>query len=170
MRLDRVLLLSGSAHLEGEHGRGVVVEALGQLLIGPVLGLAASGCPHTPHVMARIAQHVLHIVPVVHPVGDHLPLLERQRLGHLAVLHLPSGVVVADALLRIVVEGDADIAAAVGHDHAGLTVGDHAAANLSRYGVVAAHIAQLKLLMDGPQWPRAGWWRTCDVCSSIPPL
>jgi len=130
----------GYPNLERQHGCGVVVEALSQFLIGPILGLASSGCPNTPNVMSGIAQHVPHIIPVVHTVGEHLPLLERQLLGHFAVLHFPSWVVVTDALLRVAVEDYADVLTAVGHDHARLAVGDDAPAYLSWYAVMASDV------------------------------
>ena len=90
--------------------------------------------------MAGIAKHVPDVIPVVHAVGEHFPLLERQLLGHFAVLHFPGRVVVADALLRVAVEDAADVVAAVGHDHAWLAIGDDATPNLGRHVVVAANI------------------------------
>ncbi|MNJ38061.1 hypothetical protein D3C77_329000 [compost metagenome] len=48
--------------------------------------------------------------------------------------------VVADALLRVAVEDDADVMAAVGDDHAGLAVGDYAAPDLGWHVVVAANV------------------------------
>jgi len=83
--------------------------ALGQLLVCPVLSLAAGRSPYTLHVVAGIAKHVPDVIPVVDAVGEHFPLLERQLFGHIAVLHLPGGVVVADALLRVAVENDSDV-------------------------------------------------------------
>lgn len=128
------------ADFEGQNGRSVIVEALSQLFIGPVLGLAASGCPHAPNVVAGIAHHVTHVTPVIHVVGEDFPLLERQRLSHFAVLYLPRGVMVADALLRVAVEDDADVVGAIGHEHAGLTVGDHAAPDLRGYVGMTANV------------------------------
>lgn len=130
----------GSANFESQHGGGVVVKALGQFLIGPVLGLAAGRCPHALHIVARIAQHVPNVIPVVHAIGENFKLLERKRLGHFAVLHFPGWVVVADALLWVAVEDDADVVAAVGHDHARLTIGYHAAPDLGWHVVVAANV------------------------------
>jgi len=49
-------------------------------------------------------------------------------------------VVVADALLRVAVEDDADVVDAVGNDHAWLAIGDDATPNLGRYVVVAANV------------------------------
>lgn len=131
---------SGGTDFEREHGRSVVVETLGQLLVGPVLGLAASDCPHATHILVGIAQQVAHVIPVIRAVGQHFPLLERQRLGHLAVLHLPGRVVVADAFLRVAVEDDADVVTAVGDDHARLTVGYHSPPDLGRHIIVAVNV------------------------------
>jgi len=131
---------SGSAYFERQHGGGIVVEALGQVLIHPVLGLASGSCPHALNAMAGIAKHVPNVIPVVHAVGEYFPLLERQLLGHFAVLHLPGGVVVADALLGVAVEDDADVVAAVRNDDAGLPVGDDAAPDLGRNVVASANV------------------------------
>ncbi|MNN96351.1 hypothetical protein D3C81_2153210 [compost metagenome] len=60
-------------------------------------------------------------------------MLQRQLFGHLAVLHLPGGVVVADALLRFAVEEDSEVMSAVAGDGARLAICNHAATDAGRH-------------------------------------
>lgn len=121
-------------------------------LIGLVLGLCRGA-------RENIGDGSIGDVPPVPSGHQDLLAFERKLLGHLAVLHLPSGMVVADALLRVAVEDDADVMAAVGDDHAGLAVGDYAAPDLGRHIVVVAHVGAVVAAhgfsMHAP--PAPGW-------------
>lgn len=121
---------SGPANLEAEHALDVVVLTA---LIGLVLGLRRGASEN-------IDDGAVGDVPPVPASDQHLVALQGKLLGHLAVLHFPGGVVVADALLRVAVEDYADVVATVGHDHAWFTVGDHAPPDLGRHVVVAANV------------------------------
>ena len=75
--------------------------------IGLVLGLASGSRPNPNQILAGLSAPV-EIVPVMLEWQDQ-PLFERQRLGHLAVLHFVGGVVVANPLLRVFVQHHADV-------------------------------------------------------------
>lgn len=79
-------------------------------------------------------------VPPAPAADQHLSALQGQFSGHLAILHFPGGVVVANALLRVAVEDDSDVVATVGHDDAWLAVGHHPAPDLGRHIVLAADV------------------------------
>ena len=103
-------------------------------LVCLVFGLAASGRPYPDQIFASLAVPV-EIVPVMLERQDQ-PLLERQRLGHFAVLHFVGGVVIADPLLRVFIQHHADVVAAIRQDDAGLTVGDDSAADFGGHLIV----------------------------------
>lgn len=110
-------------------------------LIGLVLGLASGGGPNSDQVFSGLPAPA-EIVPVVIERQDK-PLLEGQCLGHFAVLHFMGGVIVADPLLRIVVQHDADVVAPISQDDARLAVGDNAAADLGGHLIVLPDVCEV---------------------------
>ena len=107
-------------------------------LVGLVLGLRGRTGEH-------IDDGAIGDVPPIPATDQNLVALQRKLLGHLAVLHLPGGVTVADAFLRAAVEDDADVVPAICRDHARLAIGDHAASDLCWHAVVLANVGTVEV-------------------------
>lgn len=114
-----------------EHRPDAVAVIL-KLLIGLVLGLASGSGPNPDQAFSAPPAE---IVPVVIERQDK-PFLEGQCLGHFAVLHFMGWVVVADPLLRIFVQHDADVVAAIRQDDTRLPIGDDPAADFGGHLIV----------------------------------
>lgn len=96
-------------------------------------GEAPVGRPNVPRIMACITKHVFHVIPALQAGSEYFRVLEQKHFFRLAILHFPCGAVVANALLRVVVEDDADVMSSVGDDYARLAVSDNSASNLGRH-------------------------------------
>lgn len=128
---------SRAPDLEVQHRPNAVAVVL-KPLVGLVFGLIRSGGPRPDQIFAGLSVPV-QIIPVMLERQDQ-PFFQRQRLGHIAVLHFVGGVVVADPLLRVFVQHHADVMAAIGKDHAGLPVGDDAAADFGKHLIVLSDV------------------------------
>lgn len=116
-----------------EHRLDAVAVVL-KTLIGLVLGLASGSRPNPNQILPGLSTPV-EIFPIVLEWQDQ-PFFERERFGHLAILHFVGRVVVSDSLLPVFVQHHADVVAAISQDYAGLTVCDYAAANFGGHLIV----------------------------------
>ena len=97
------------------------------------------GRPNVPRRMACITKHVFHVTPALQAGSEYFRVLEWKHFFLLAVLHFPSRAVVANALLRVAVEDDADIMSSVSDDYARLAVSDNSASDLGRHVLMSVY-------------------------------